>query len=178
MFILAVLFLLILTVIVIFAFPQFSPIPYFPSNVNDMPLILKALRLKKNQVIFDLGAGDGIIIFTAARKALELKLDTEFVAVEMNPILALILHIRRLMHPNKKHIKIVWNDMFKVDYKKLGNDKSATVYVYVSPRFIPKIIQSVQNHFKHFDFVSYFYAIDKHSSPESTGIHDVYRKSF
>lgn len=179
MLILPAVFILILICIIIFAFPQFSPIPYFPSNAKDMSLIIKALRLKKNQIIFDLGAGDGIVVFSAAQKAHDQRLNTKFVAVEMNPILALILHIRRLMHPNRKNIQIVWSDMFKVGYQKLSDGYSvATVYIYVSPRFIPKIIQAVEKKWNHFDLVSYYYPIEKNSKPESTGVHDVYRKSF
>lgn len=176
---LAILFIIIISVLVIFAFPQFSPIPYFPSNPHDLPLIVKALKIKKNQVIFDFGAGDGIIIFEAAREAFRLHINTKFVAIEMNPILAFILHMRRLMHPNKKNIKIVCRDMFKVDYTQFAsNDTSITVYIYVSPRFIPTIVKSVQKQFKHFELVSYYYPIEKNSSPESKGRHDVYRKSY
>ena len=176
---LGILFIICITVLIIFAFPQFSPIPYFPSNPKDLPLILKALKLKKNQVVFDLGAGDGIIIFEAAREALRLHLNTEFVAVEMNPILAFVLHLRRLKHPNKKNITIICQDMFKVDYTiYTKNDKSATVYIYVSPRYIPRIVEAVQKQFKHFDLVSYYYPIEKQSAPESSGIHDVYRKMY
>lgn len=85
-----------------------------------MNLIIKSLRLKKNQIVFDLGAGDGIVVFAGAQKAHDQKLNTHFVAVEMNPILAFILQIRRFMHPNKKNIKIIWSDMFKVDYNSLS----------------------------------------------------------
>lgn len=176
---LAIFFVVFITVLIIFAFPQFSPIPYFPSNPHDLPLIVKALKLKKNQVIFDLGAGDGIIILEAAREALQQDLNTEFVAIEMNPILAGILHIRRAMHPNKKNITIICQDMFKVDYTAyITNDQSPTVYIYVSPRFIPKIAQAVQSQFKHFDLVSYYYPIEKTAQAVSRGIHDVYRKSY
>lgn len=179
MIILGILFLLALISIIIFAFPQFSPIPYFPSNAKDMDLIVKSLRLKKNQIIFDLGAGDGIVVLAAAQKAYDKKLDTCFVAVEMNPILAFVLQIRRLMHPNKKNIKIIWSDMFKVDYNQLSaNYTTKAVYLYVSPRFIPRIVGAVQKQIKHFDLVSYYYPIEKGARPESSGVHDVYSKTF
>ncbi len=179
MIILGILFFLIFAVIVIFSFPQFSPIPYFPSNSKDIPLILKALRIRENQTIFDLGAGDGVVIFTAAEKALQNKLNTRFVAVEMNPVLAVILHIRRLMHPNKKHIVIIWNDMFKVNFPKYAlTPRTVTAFIYVSPRYIPVILKAFQSHFNHFDLVSYFYPIDKNSKPHSQGIHSVFKKTF
>jgi len=69
---------LILGIIFLFSSPQLSLIPYFPSNKKDLPLIIKALNLKNNQVVFDLGAGDGIVIFEAAKLAFEKKLNTKF----------------------------------------------------------------------------------------------------
>ena len=90
----------IIIIIFIFSSKKFSPIPYFPSQPVDLPLIIKALNLKSNQTVFDLGAGDGIIIFKAAQQAYKQKLNTQFVAVEINPVLILILHLRRLFHPN------------------------------------------------------------------------------
>jgi hypothetical protein len=179
MIVLAIIFLLVLATIIIFASPQLSPIPYFPSNPKDMNLIIKSLRLKKNQIVFDLGAGDGIVVFAGAQKAHDQKLNTHFVAVEMNPILAFILQIRRFMHPNKKNIKIIWSDMFKVDYNSLSADYSTkTVYIYVSPRFIPRIINAVEPELKQFDLISYYYPIEKDTKPEYTGIHNVYKKVF
>ncbi len=83
------------------------------------------------------------------------------------------------MHPNKKHIKILSQDMFKVNYPgySTGN-KLITIYIYVSPRFIPRIIEHIQGHFKHFDVVSYYYPIEKNSKFVSSGIHNLYKKDY
>ncbi len=94
--------LILLAIIFIFASPKLSPIPYFPSNHYDLPLIIKALNLQNNQTIIDLGAGDGIVIFKAAEEALNKNLKTKFIAIDINPILVFIMNIRRLFHPNKK----------------------------------------------------------------------------
>ena len=55
--------------------------------------------------MIDLGAGDGIVIFKAASQAFQKRLNTKFIAVEINPVLILILYLRRLFHPNKKILK-------------------------------------------------------------------------
>ena len=91
-------FFVIFVIVIIFLFSSkaLSPIPYFPSNKHDLPLIIKALNLKNNQTVIDLGAGDGIVIFEAAKIAYKRKLNTRFVAVEINPVLILVLHLRRL----------------------------------------------------------------------------------
>lgn len=146
-------------VIILFSFPQFSPIPYFPTNNHDLSLIVKTLHLKNNQVVFDLGAGDGTVIFAAAKKTHNLKLNTLFVAVEMNPVLVFILYLKRLFHPNKKNIKIIWSDMFKVNLKSQAGKKNVTFYLYVSPRFLEKIYLFVKKSLPRSTIVSYMYPI-------------------
>ena len=172
-----IVFLLILIVIIIFSFPQFSPIPYFPSNGKDIPLILEALNLRKNQTIIDLGAGDGIVIFQAARKALQDKLNTKFIAVEINPVLLFILYIRRLFHPNRNNIQIVKRDMFTMSYTNLTSSTNVTFYIYISPWYIDKTVQNITKQIPSFDLVSYFYevkSLQTHNQERQIGVHDIY----
>jgi SAM-dependent methyltransferase len=176
-FIAAAVFILIIAVIVIFAFPQFSPIPYFPSNMHDMPIILQALHLNNGQTVFDLGAGDGVVIFKAALAAKEKNLNTYFVAVEINPILICILHIRRMLHPNRANIRIVWGDLFKLDYSRfVSKNNSVTAYLYVTPRLIPSILDAVHTSVGRFTAVSYYYSLSKEMKPTYKGIHSVFVK--
>lgn len=168
---------LIFGVIFLFSSKTLSPIPYFPSNKKDLPLIIKALNLKNNQLIFDLGAGDGIVIFEAAKVAFEKKLNTQFLAVEINPILIFIMHIKRLFHPNKKNIKIIHDDIFKMNFNSLTRKSfsSLTFYLYVSPWYIEKIIKNLKIKIKKFSVVSYFYPLPK-TKPKKiySGIHKIY----
>jgi 16S rRNA A1518/A1519 N6-dimethyltransferase RsmA/KsgA/DIM1 with predicted DNA glycosylase/AP lyase activity len=160
-FIFIILFSLLI-IILFFSSPKLSPIPYFPSNKKDLPLIIKALNLKNNQVVFDLGAGDGIVIFEAAKKAFEKKLNTKFFAVEINPILILIMWLRWLFHPNKKNIKIVCDDIFKIDFTSYKlQATSYKFYLYLSPWYLEKIIKNLRLKIKNFTLVSYFYPVPK-----------------
>ncbi|MDO8498068.1 MAG: hypothetical protein Q7S61_06015 [bacterium] len=163
--------------IIIFSFPQFSPIPYFPSNGKDIPMIIEGLNLTNNQTIVDLGAGDGVVILKAAIEAKEKKLNTQFIALELNPILILILHLRRFLHPNRKNIKINWGDMFKIDYQRLTFDvPRLTFYLYISPWFIEKVVQKIRKEVPSARFVSYYYPIKslKHKEKKVTGVHSLY----
>jgi len=165
-------------IIIIFSFPQFSPIPYFPSNGRDIPLILKALNIRSDQTIIDLGAGDGIVIFRAAERAFQNKCNTKFIAVEINPILLLILHIRRLLHPNRKNIKVINADMFTIHYPLITNDqRPTTFYIYISPWFIEKTVTNITKQIESFDLVSYFYQVKclpKHKEEKKEGVHKIY----
>jgi hypothetical protein len=172
---LAIITTIVFAVIVIFSFPRFSPIPYYPSNRKDLGLIIKALDLKNNQTIIDFGAGDGTVIFAGAKTALGKKLSIQFIAVDINPVLVLIMHIRRFFHPNKKNIKIVWGDMFKgslINFK--INDP--TIYLYISPWYIDKVINGVTDNFKKYRIVSYMYPVKSLKEKEVIkGINKIYR---
>jgi len=160
-----------------------------------MPLIIKAFNLKNNQVIYDLGAGDGVVIFKAAKEAFKKKQNTVFIAIEINPVLILILHLRRLLHPNKKNIKIVWGDMFKINLKSqilnlktktkilnLSNNvtieqySNITIYLYISPWLIEKTLSVIKKQFSRFNIVSYFYPVKSLKNKERVthGIHNIY----
>jgi len=153
---------LILGIIFIFSSPRLSPIPYFPSNKKDLPLIIKALNLKNNQAVFDLGAGDGVVIFKAAKVAFEKKLNTKFFAVEINPILILIMWIRWLFHPNNKNIKIIYDNIFKIDFKRYTLQVTRYMfYLYISPWYLEKVIKNLKSKVENFFLVSYFYPIPK-----------------
>jgi len=167
----------IFVIIVIFSFPQFSPVPYFPSNGADIPLILKSLHIRENQTIVDLGAGDGIVILKAAQEAYNKGLNTQFIAVEINPVLLLILHMRCLLHPNHKNIKIVNRDMFALDYSLLPMPYPLTVYIYISPWFIEKTVQNISKQMKEYNLVSYFYQVKclpDHKEEMKEGVHKVF----
>jgi len=152
----------IIIIIFIFSSKTLSPIPYFPSQPVDLPKIIKALNLKNNQTVIDLGAGDGIVIFEAAKSSYHKKLNTKFIAVEINPVLIFILHLRRLFHPNKKNIKIVMDDIFKMNFDKFltFNFSLLTFYLYISPWFIEKVLSNIKDQgSKIYSVVSYMYPV-------------------
>lgn len=156
-----ILLIILIIIILLFSSPKLSPIPYFPSQSVDIRLIIKALNLKNNQTIFDLGAGDGIVIFEAAKSSYQQKLNTKFVAVEINPVLILILYLRRLLHPNRKNIKIVRNDIFKMNFIKPLTFKSSflTFYLYISPWYLETTVNNLKLKNKKFNVVSYMYPV-------------------
>lgn len=162
----------LLIIIFLFSSPKFSPVPYFPSQPVDMPLIIEALNLKNNQTIIDLGAGDGIVIFKAADESFKKKLNTQFIGVEINPILILILNIRRLFHPNRKNIKIIHGDIFNIELNNFTNfinfKNLITVYLYISPWFLEKVIENCKSKIENFNVVSYMYPIKSLSSAKAS----------
>ncbi|MCS7093243.1 MAG: hypothetical protein NZL96_02345 [Patescibacteria group bacterium] len=162
---------LIFFLVITFFFLKFiSPVPYFPSHPKDLPLIIKAFNLRNNQAVVDLGAGDGSVILKAAQAAYQKKLTTKFFAFEINPILVLIIFLRRLVHSNKKNIKIFLDDLFDFQIKKINlcSPISLTFYLYLSPWYLEKVLRkikkiSIENQLllKELKIVSYFYPLPK-----------------
>lgn len=170
---------LALVIIFFFSSPHLSPIPYFPTNKKDIPLIIENLKFSNRQVFIDLGAGTGQLIFEAAKKAFEKKLTTKFIAVEINPFLVFILFLKRLFHPNKKNIKIVWKNMFCFALRNLHRS-SLIFYTYNSPKFLNKLVRYLQKKFSHFIFISYIYPL-KYPKPKiiiEGKIHPIYFYQF
>lgn len=181
MFIILIIGLLLLIFISLFAFPKLSPIPYFPSNKKDIALIIRSLGLKDNQVVIDLGAGDGLVVFEAAEFAYARRLNAQFIAVEINPMLLILLQIKRLFNRNRKNIKVVQGDMFKLNYEKLLPKLKTqnTFYLYISPWYLEKTVENIKNYLKTFYIVSYMYQLPKRKEIKKLkGKHPIFTYKF
>jgi len=132
--------------------------------------------MKKDGIVLDLGAGDGTVIFAAAKKAHEVGLNTHFIAIDVNPILIAFMWVRRLFHPNKANIKLILGDMFKVDYAPMLKKYSQRVfYIYISPWFTEATVHMINDQKLDAMLVSYFYPVENKKEDEKiTGVHDIY----
>ena len=157
-------------VILLFSSPSLSPVPYFPSNKKDINLITQALKIRNDQTIIDLGAGDGMVIFKAADIAYKQKLNTKFIGIDINPILIFIMTVRCLFHPNRNNIKIVHGDMFKINLSDLITKSYplVTIYLYISPWLIEKTIKNCKLGIKKTAIVSYMYPVKSLKKTEKT----------
>lgn len=173
--------IVVLLVLIPFMFPNLSPIPYQPTNKRDIPVIIHSLDLQNNQVIFDVGAGDGIVIFKAALEAHKRGLNTKFIAVEINPLLVFIMHLKRIFHPNSNNISIKLSDMFKHNYIEDLPEHETRVhfYIYLSPWYIEKMMNTIKSLEIPVKIISYFYPIHSlkafERKLEVNTVHKVYR---
>jgi tRNA G46 methylase TrmB len=167
---------LLLVVVLLFTSRTLSPVPYFPSNQKDMKNILEALDIKNDQVIIDLGAGDGWVIFAAARYAFDHHLNTQFIALDINPILVCMMWLRRLTYPNKANIMVLRGDFFKINYKHLlpkNHGIKPVFYLYISPWFLEQVVDKIYKELPTSRVVSYFYSVKSYKSKERIlgGVH-------
>ena len=74
--------------------------------------MLRFAEVGPNDVLFDLGAGTGAIVFRAARTY-----RARVVGVEVEPLRYLILRLRRSFGPFGDRITLRWGDLFDLDFR-------------------------------------------------------------
>ena len=169
----------IFVIILYFFSEKVSPIPYFPTNKEDMPMIVTAMKLANNQIVIDLGAGDGAVVFAAATEAQHNGLSTQFVAVDINIVLVAFMLLRRHFHPNKAHITILHSDMFLLNYKKIIGTKKALFYIYIAPWFTKQVHDMIKEMNISCRLISYFYNMQGKAHVKKTvGVHEMYEYTF
>lgn len=157
--------------IVFFVFSSaYSSIPFLPTNSRDLSTVIKKLNLKKEQVVIDLGAGTGTVIFAAATEAHKKGLNTEFVAIDINFLLVIFMWIRTWFHPHRKHITVMQGDLFKMDYERMIEPyRNIMFYMYVSPMVTDTFAQLIKDTKRASSLLSYRYPVKRMKPVETTG---------
>ncbi|BAY24319.1 hypothetical protein NIES2100_41140 [Calothrix sp. NIES-2100] len=120
--------------------PQERPgdVPYVPTPQSVVDAMLKVAKVGKNDVLYDLGSGDGRIVVTAAQK-----FGTQGVGVDINP--------ERIEEANQNaqkagvsdRVKFVQQDLFNTDLS-----KATVVTLYLLPdvnlKLRPKLFKELK----------------------------------
>ncbi len=123
----------------VFGFVVFRGAPYVPSHRKYAKLALtKLYKLKSDDVLVDLGSGDGVILRLAS------KIGARSIGYELNPILVLISQL--LARGDKKQTTFL-ADMWLKDFPA----ETTVVYVFSVTRDSAKLTEKLQNHAKKYD---------------------------
>jgi len=107
---------------------------FIPSSKKMINVILELADIKKNDVFYDLGSGDGRILAEAAKTGIKV------IGIEKSPLLNWIAR-RRLK--KYKNVRIIQEDIFKQDLR------DATVIVaYLSQLLAEKLQKKIQKEVK------------------------------
>jgi len=101
-----------------------SDAPFESTKVSITKKLVEGLKLKEDQVIYDLGSGSGKLIYTLARYV-----KNPMVGVERNLPLYLISKARLFLSPHKNRITFLHQDLFDVDLS-----PADVVYIYLCPK--------------------------------------------
>ena len=68
-------------------------IPFIPTPYSSLSLIQRRLAVKKGDVVYDIGCGDGRVLFYCARR----HPDARFIGLELNPFFVFWMQVRKFL---------------------------------------------------------------------------------
>ncbi len=106
--------------------PFFSKIPVVATRKKVLKEIISAMGLKEGSVLYDLGCGDGRVLFVVS-KACQ---GVSCIGIERAPFLFLLAKVRQLFSRSKK-ASIFYGDMFKKDFS-----PATHIFLYLFPELM------------------------------------------
>jgi predicted RNA methylase len=111
--------------------------PFVPSNKPTSAMMIELANIKANSVIYDLGSGDGRLLFLAKKKG-----GKKIVGIEINPLLVLYTNIR-ILFSRQKEIRTYWGNFWTTNLS-----DADIVFVYLLPWKMEKLAQKLTRELK------------------------------
>ena len=111
--------------------------PFVPSSKTATSAMVKLARLKPGMTIYDIGSGDGRLLFEAARQK------ATAVGIEINPYLVLFSRLRAFFGPYKGLVRVFWRDLWKADIS-----PADVVFVYLLPWRMEQLADKLKRELK------------------------------
>jgi SAM-dependent methyltransferase len=104
--------------------------PYVPVSVSAIPEVIKVLGIKKNSIVYDLGCGDGRVLFAGHK----FQPKATYIGLEKNIAIFLYAWIRTMKIKKPRRVKI-----FKRDFLFEDISKATHIFAYLMPRMMEKL---------------------------------------
>ncbi len=132
---------IILSLFVVFIFSatyaSFSGAPWMPTSGKDIKEAVKMSGIKEGQKVYDLGCGDGRLLFEAAKKGAIVE------GFEVSLIPYIFSSIKRLFQKEKENIKISYRNFWKADLS-----DADVVYFFLMPATYSRIKKKMEKELK------------------------------
>lgn len=109
--------------------PALYGLPPVPTNPGRIQKALKRVGLKPNETLYDLGAGDGRVLFIAAQD-----FGAKAVGIEIGPIQCAMVWLRVTASGFGNKIQVRWQNYYKADLK-----DADVVFVYATSKEVRKL---------------------------------------
>jgi len=129
------LFLLVLLWILV---PAFYGLPSKPTHPDRIRKALRLVKLKKDEVLYDLGAGEGRVLLIAAKE-----FGAKAIGIEVGPVQCAWMWLRATASGFSSRIKIQWGDFFKTELS-----DADVVFVYATSREVVKLAPHLEKKMK------------------------------
>jgi SAM-dependent methyltransferase len=120
-----------------FAYAGLRGAPWLPTKAQDIERMFAAVEIKRGQVFYDLGCGDGRLLLLAAEKG------ATCVGYEVSLLPYISAQLRRIFSKHRNRIKIVFGDLWFADFS-----RADIVYVFLQPQHMEKLKRKLQNEMK------------------------------
>lgn len=129
------LFAIVLLWILVPALYGLPPVPTKPERIRKA---LQMANLRPNETLYDLGAGDGRVLFIAARD-----FGAKAVGLEIGPIQCALIWLRATARGLGNQIQIRWENYYKAELR-----DADVVFVYATSKEIMKLAPHLQTEMK------------------------------
>jgi len=125
--------------------------PWWRTNSKRARLICKLAKINDKDIVYDLGAGDGALLITAAKE-----FGARAVGVEIDPLRVIISKLAVLLAGQRRKVKIVRKNFFDADVS-----DATVVFMYLVPKALaglkPKLVKELKQGTR---IVTFVYKID------------------
>ena len=104
--------------------------PFVPTRAKASKRMIELAHISKGTRVYDLGSGDGKLLFMAAEKG---AIATGF---EINPFLVLFTNVKALFYPYRTRIRAVWKNFWFTDLS-----QADVIFLYLIPWKMEKLEQ-------------------------------------
>jgi len=125
-------------------------VPFAPSNRRSTQAIVEAVQLKKTDLVYELGSGDGRLAF-----ALNKEYECNVVGFELAPLIFLWSVLAQFIK-QKGGVSFLMQDFLKID---LG--KATYLYAYLTPNMLEKLAIKIEKEKIHVTVITHSFAIHR-----------------
>jgi SAM-dependent methyltransferase len=111
--------------------------PFVPSTDPVSKGMIRLAHIKKGQTVYDLGSGNGKLLFLAAQKGAKAK------GLEINPFLVLYANIRSFFSHYRNTVHTYWKDFWSAPLS-----DADVVFIYLLPWRMEKLEKNLQKKLK------------------------------
>jgi SAM-dependent methyltransferase len=118
--------------------PAFYGLPSKPTRLNRIRKALQLVDLKPSETLYDLGAGDGRVLFIAARE-----FGAKAIGIEVAPVQILLIWLRIVLSGLRNRIQIRLGNFYKTKLK-----DADVVFIYATSREVAKLAHHLEKQMK------------------------------
>lgn len=134
--ILLLIFLIFISFNTIFLVYSFlSGAPFVSSTKKELEKVFKIIKIRKNQIVYDLGCGDGTVLFYLIKR-----FQCHGVGIDINPWLLLKAKLYSKICGFEKLVIFYKTSLTKCDFK-----NADVIYIYLLPKLVLKLKDKLIN---------------------------------